>query len=182
MGGTGLAVQAPWPKADEEDKILTRQAKFLRDCLRDFRAAAGKCKKSFSKASIVVSDTFPEWKVNVLVWMQDHVNPDTGFQSTFMKDLKEWTSKNVADKKLLKNTMQFASFVKDEVNDVGQSALDVQMTFDQKDLLREVKEYVMKQLNVSDLDVIKVGSEEAVDIPGNITENSTPGKPSLWLR
>lgn len=182
VGESGLAVEAPWPKADKEDKILTRQAKFLRDSLREFRTSAGRYKKSFSKASIVVSDTFPDWKVNVLVWMQEQFKPDTGFQSTFGKDLKEWAGKNVTDKKIMKNTMQFASFVKSEVNDVGVSAMDVQMPFDQKDLLEEVREYVMKQVNALELDVAKLDSDAASSVPPNIAENSTPGKPFLWLR
>ena len=182
IGESGLAVQAPWPKADEEDKILTRQAKFVRDCLREFRSTAGRYKKSFTKASIVVSDTFPAWKVDVLAWMQEQYKADTGFPSTFGKDLKAWTGMNVADKKMLKNTMQFASFVKSEVEDVGTSAMDVQMPFDQKDLLDEVKIYVRKQINVSELDVLKLGNDEASSVPDKIAENATPGKPFLWLQ
>ena len=42
LGKEGLAVKAPWPVADEEDKVLTRQSKFLRESLRYFRAQAGK--------------------------------------------------------------------------------------------------------------------------------------------
>lgn len=182
IGECGLAVQAPWPKADEEDKILTRQAKFVRDSLRDFRTTAGRSKKAFSKGSILVSEAFPDWKVHVLLWMREQFKLDTGFESTFGKDLKDWAAKNVADKKLLKNTMQFASFVKGEVIDVGVSAMDVQMPFDQKGLLEEMKEYIMKQVNVSELDVLKLGSDESSHVPDNMADNSTPGKPFLWLQ
>merc|ERR1712194_885609 len=45
IGKEGLAVKAPWPVADEEDKLLTRQAKFLRDSLKKFRGIVGKAKK-----------------------------------------------------------------------------------------------------------------------------------------
>ncbi|EJK66149.1 hypothetical protein THAOC_12941, partial [Thalassiosira oceanica] len=45
LGKEGLAVRAPWPVVDEEDKLLTRQAKFLRDALKTFRTATGKAKK-----------------------------------------------------------------------------------------------------------------------------------------
>ena len=175
-------MQAPWPKAEAEDKMLTRQAKFVKDSLRDFRTTVGRSKKSFSKASILVSDTFPDWKVKVLVWMRENYKLDTGFESTFGKDLKEWAAKNVADKKDLKNTMQFASFVKSEVEDVGVSALDVQMPFDQKDLLEEIRDYITKQVNVSELDVVKLGSDEASHVPDKMADNSTPGKPFLWLQ
>lgn len=182
IGESGLAVQALWPKAEAEDKILTRQAKFVKDSLRDFRTTVGRSKKTFSKASILVSETFPDWKVHVLVWMREQFKLDSGFEPTFGKDLKEWAAKNVADKKDLKNTMQFASFVKSEVLDVGVSALDVQMPFDQKGLLEEIREYITKQINISELDVMKLGSDEASDVPDKMAENSTPGKPFLWLQ
>jgi leucyl-tRNA synthetase len=38
LGKEGLAVKAPWPIAEEEDKIMTREAAFLRITLQNFRA------------------------------------------------------------------------------------------------------------------------------------------------
>jgi len=45
IGGEGLAVRAPWPIANDEDKVLTREAKFLGDAMKAFRQQAGKAKK-----------------------------------------------------------------------------------------------------------------------------------------
>ena len=55
IGKEGLAVKAPWPKGGEVDKLLTRQAKFLRDSLKAFRAQAGKAKAGAEKSTIVVT-------------------------------------------------------------------------------------------------------------------------------
>lgn len=182
LGKEGLAVKALWPVTTEEDKILTRQAKFLRDSLKSFRAQAGKAKKGWTKASIVVSDAYPQWKVDVLRWMQTQYQEATGFPESFMKDLKDWAADSVEDKKLVKLTMQFASFAKKEVEDVGPVAMDTELPFDQKTILDEVVEYVMKQINVPELDVIKLGSSDASDMPDRVAENATPGNPYLWIR
>lgn len=182
LGKEGLAVKAPWPVAEEEDKILTRQSKFLQDSLKSFRSQAGKAKKGWETASIVVCDSYPKWKVDVLAWMQEQYSQESGFPETFMKDLKTWSSTNIEDKKLLKFAMQFASFVKKEVEEVGAAAMDVQLPFDQKDILVECKKYIMTQLNMSSLDIVNLDTDTDADVPDNKAELATPGKPYLWLR
>ena len=181
LGKEGLAVRAAWPEAGEEDKLLTRQAKFLRDSLKSFRTLAGKAKKGWTKASILVSDSYPQWKIDTLNWMQEQYK-DGEFSSTFMKDLKDWTAKNVSDKKMIKFTMQFASFMKNEVADVGTMAMDVQLPFDQKEILSEAQKYVQSQLTIPEIDILKVDSEEGAEVPEKLRENVTPGKPSMWFR
>lgn len=183
LGKEGLAVVAPWPIAEEEDKIMTREAKFLRDTLKNFRAQQGKAKKGSTKASILVSDDYPQWKIDTLIWMQGKFDADTGFNATFMKDLKTWTGSN-PDKKMIKFTMQFASFIKKEVEDVGSMAMDIQLPFDQKEILVASDGYIKSQLNVTELDIINLRDTEgaASDVPERTKENVSPGKPVLWLR
>lgn len=182
VGKGGLAVKAPWPVAEPEDKILTRKAAFMRNALKQFRMQAGKAKKGWTAVSIVVSDSYPQWKIDVLTWMQTQYNGE--LSSTFMKDLKDWTAQNIEDKKMIKFAMQFASFVQSEINDVGETALDVQLPFDQAEILTQNLDYIKAQLNVSEINILKVGHEEAAaaGLPDRIAENVTPGKPSLWFR
>ena len=177
-----MAVKAPWPSTGEEDKILTRQAKFLRESTRIFRTQSGKAKKAWSKASIVVSDAYPQWKVNLLLWMKEQYDPERGFPSTFMKDLKLWAGKSAGGKKQVSLSMKFASFAKKEVEDVGEIAMDVQLPFDQSVILGEALEYIKKQTNIAELNIIKIGSGEASEVPERVADGITPGKPSLWFR
>ncbi|KAL7570499.1 hypothetical protein ACA910_004279 [Epithemia clementina (nom. ined.)] len=180
----GLAVKAPWPKAETEDKILTRQAMFLRSALKQFRTQAGKIKKGWSAVSIVYSDSYPQWKIDVLTWLQSQYK-DGAFKPTLMKDIKDWTSQHFSDKKMIKLAMQFAAFVQTEVNDVGEAALDVQVPFDQQEALAENVNYIKSQLSgVTEIDIIKVGGDEAAgkEVPDRVSENVTPGKPTLWFR
>lgn len=180
LGKEGFAVKAPWPVAESEDKILTRQAQLLRDSLKHFRAQAGKAKKGWKTASILLSDVYPQWKINTLIWLQEHYNGGS-FADSFMEDLKDWSGAAIADKKMIKLTMQFASFRKKEVDDVGETALDIRLPFDQKAIMTESLSYIKSQLNLAELDIIKLGEDEA-DVPERIAENVEPGKPYLWLR
>ena len=182
-----MAVKAPWPVAEAEDKILTRVTKFLSDSIRQFRTQAGKAKKDWKKASILVSDVYPQWKIDTLLWMQQQYKSDTKtFVDSFMKDLKDWSGANVADKKMIKLVMQFASFRKKEVEDVGDTSMDIQLPFDQEAIITECLKYIEAQINIDDrcsIDIIKVSSDTPEDeVPGRITENVEPGKPYLWFR
>jgi leucyl-tRNA synthetase len=177
----GLAVHAPWPTAGVEDKLLTRQAKFLRDSLKKFRATIGKTKKPSTSASILVTGAYPEWKVNALKWLQGQYreSEEGGFAKSLMQELKAWANQNV-DKKMLKDTMQFVSFIKVEVGDVGPVAMDLELPFDQCETLEGSLTYLKTQLNLSELDVLDL--EKAEDIPDRVSGNVSPGRPHLWLR
>jgi leucyl-tRNA synthetase len=115
--------------------------------------------------------------------MQGKSDAQTGFSATFKKELKAWTGSN-PDKKMIKFTMQFASFIKKEVEEVGSMAMDVHLPFDQKAILVASDGYIKSQLNVTDLDIINLGDTDgaAADIPERTKENVSPGKPVLWLR
>jgi len=179
VGKEGYAVKALWPVAGQEDKLLSRQAKFLRDNLKNFRQHAGKAKKGWTKSTILVTDSYPEWKVNVLLMMQEKY--DNGFPADFMKQLKVWC-KDLPDKKLIKNTMQFASFTKREVEDVGPVAMETSLPFDQKAILEQSTAYLKCQLNFKEIDIVKTDDAEAcADAPDRLKEGVVPGKASLWF-
>lgn len=165
--------------------MLTRQAKFLRDSLKSFRAMAGKAKKGCTKATILVTDSYPHWKVNALMWMNEKYDPATNsFPDSFMKDLKGWATENAEDKKMIKFTMQFVSFVKKEVEEVGPAAMDTHLPFDQFEILEGSERYIKKQLNIEDLNFVKIGGDDDAgkEFPERVTENVSPGKPYLWMR
>lgn len=179
IGKSGHAVKAPWPIAGEVDKLLSRQAKFLRDNLRSMRQQAGKAKKGWTKCSVLVTDSYPEWKIDILLMMQDKY--DNGFSADFMKHLKVWC-KDLPDKKLMKSTMQFASFTKREVEDVGPVAMETTLPFDQKSIMEDSVAYLKSQLNVERLDVVKLDDPDAsADIPDRMKDNVVPGKAYLWF-
>lgn len=178
LGNCSYAVKTPWPEADEVDKLLTRQTKFLRDSLKNFRTQIGKAKKGWTKLSILVTDSFPQWKLDTLVWMQEQY--DDGFPADFMKKLKTRCG-SLPDKKMIKLTMQYASFTKKEVEDVGPVAMDTSLPFDQKATIEGCLPYFQAQLNVDSIDILKLDSEECnADVPSKVADNVVPGKAYIW--
>ena len=181
IGKEGLAVRAPWPVAAEEDKLLTRQAKFLRDSLKNFRTTAGKAKKGWKTATLLVADDYPQWKIDALHWMQSTYDKASGsFPTTFMKDLKVWSAAN-GEKKQIKLIMQFVSFMKREVDDVGEMGMDIRMNFDQFAILSESLAYIKAQLYLDEISVGRVDDPELA-VPERTSQNVSPGKPVLWMR
>ena len=176
-------MKASWPLADPEDKLLTRQAAYLSSSMKIFRGQIGKAKKGWKDAAILVCDSYPDWKVNTLKWLQDQ-HDGKSFSATFMQDLKTWASESVTDKKLVKFTMQFASFIKKEVDEVGPVAMDTELPFDQKVILESSKAYIKAQLGLAEVTFIRLGddSDAPNTVPERVAENVTPGKPFLWLR
>lgn len=179
LGKEGLAVRAPWPTVGDEDVLLTKQAKFLRSALKNFRGQAGKAKKGWKAATILVAEDYPQWKVDALLWMQSKYN--NGFSDSFMADLKDWTTNSVEDKKQVKNIMQFVSFMKREVDEVGEMGMDIKCTFDQLAILNESKAYIQSQLGMEEIGIASVLDADLA-VSDKISQNVTPGKPYLWIR
>ena len=177
MGQSGMVVQAPWPAVAAEDKLLTRQGALLRTALKQFRGQLGKAKKGWKQATVLVTDSYPEFKVEVLTWMQEQFD-GKNFPDSFMKDLKTWAGQHFTDKKQVKFAMQFASFVKKESTEVGAAAMEVKLPFDQKAILQGSESYIKAQLGISELEFL---TTEECDAPPKVKDMVAPGKPSLWL-
>ena len=113
--------------------------------------------------------------------MQTQYDKASGtFSDSFMKDLKDWTANNVPDKKKIKLTMQFVSFMKREVEDVGEMGMDIKCSFDQLAILNESLAYIKSQLSME----IGVGraDDPELAVPDRTVEQVMPGKPVLWIR
>jgi leucyl-tRNA synthetase len=177
----GFVVQAPYPTVPAEDKLMTRQSEFLCSCMKSWRQAITKAKVKPTDAVILVADEYPSWKNDALKWM--HAQASGGkFPETFMADLKTWAS-SLPDKKMVSNVMQFVSFVKKEVEEVGLSAMDFTMPYDQSSILRDSMAYIKLGLNVEKLEIVNINKDA---LPEGCTDKQTstagPGKPGFWQR
>jgi len=182
LGKGGLAVKAPWPVAQPENKVLTGEAKFLSDTMKNFRILHGKAKKGANRGTIVIGESYPDWKVDVLKFMHSSFNFETmSFPESFIPDLKQWTAE-FSDKKLVKQSMQFAAFIKKEVSDVGPAAMDLQMPYDQRSVITASAKYITKQLGlVENVKVLVLGDHGCEAVPDRVQELATPGRPYLWM-
>jgi len=179
LGNEGFIVKAVYPEFEAEDKLITRQTDFLNKTLKNARQMVGKSKVKPTEGAFVVKSTYNEWRVETLEWMEAQYH-DGAFGESFKDDMKAWAS-SLPDKKNMKNVMQFASFVKKEVDEVGDRwPMEVQVPFDQKQILVESLSYIQKQLNLEKFSVLAVGVDE---LPEALQEkqliNCQPGKPLL---
>ncbi|RLN86700.1 hypothetical protein BBJ28_00010448 [Nothophytophthora sp. Chile5] len=227
LGKDGFVSVAPWPVAEEVDFSLLRAGDFLNKVTRSFREAltksssAGKKKggkkgaapaapvKKATHAQVYLTTEFPGWQQKVLVFMDGLFDTATKqFPADFMKQLKAEITKDDSLKKLTKNVMQFAAFVKAEAELRGREALELRMPYDQKSVLSSNKLYLCRSL---ELEGIEVRMEEGIltgwerkelsfdvcvcvlivqfyyvgeDIPNGDAkklETASPGKPAIFL-
>lgn len=141
IGKPGFVTTALWPETFEVDFALLRAGDFLNKTVRHFREAlvkgSGAAKKGKKPAAaaeaakpthahVYLSSEFPEWQQKVLIFMSSVFHADTKeFPADFMKLLKDQIAQDDALKKLTKNVMQFAAFVKSEAAIRGQEALEL---------------------------------------------------------
>merc|ERR1711862_53429 len=103
------------------------------------------------------TNSYPTWKVNTLHFMHEQYNTNENkFESDFMKQLKTWSGKNITDKKMIKFTMQFASWMKREVEDVGPMAMDINVPYNQMDILQSNLKYISAQIKRENVEVMLV--------------------------
>jgi leucyl-tRNA synthetase len=197
IGKKGFVSVASWPDAFEVDFSLLRAGDFLNKTVRSFREALIKGSGSQKKgkkgaapaadapkpthAHVYLSSEFPEWQQKVLIFMNGVFDAETNeFPADFMKLLKDEIAKDDGLKKVTKNVMQFAAFVKSEAAIRGQEALELRMPFDQKDVLASNKAYLVGSLELEDIQFFYV-DEEIPSADAKKLETASPGKPAINL-
>jgi len=177
--GTSV-VYGPWPAADPEDKVLSRAYLFFKDTLKNFRSTKGKTKGK-TTGTVYVADSYPEWKILTLRFMQAaYSNAGEQFDESFMKALQEFCESSPENKKQTKQIMQFAAWIKKEVLDRGPEAMDVDLPFNQKEVLESNIQYLTASLDLSSVRIFNL-SEDNVPGPENKKLLAGPGQPFLFL-
>lgn len=194
LGKTGFISNALWPVAHEVDFSLLRAGDFLNKTTRHFREALtkGNQKKGKGKAAapadttkpthahVYLSNEFPAWQQKVLIFMASVFDASKEFPADFMKLLKDQIAQDDELKKITKNVMQFAAFVKEEASVRGQEALELRMPYDQKAVLESCKLYLVRSLELQDIAFYYV-NEEIPGVDAKKLETATPGKPAIHL-
>ncbi|KAI9921675.1 hypothetical protein PsorP6_002514 [Peronosclerospora sorghi] len=195
IGNESFVSVAPWPETDEVDHALLRAGDFLNKVTRSFREVLTKssnnmCKKGTASsepaskpthAQVYMTTEFPEWQQKVLIFMDDLFDDATKqIPADFMKQLKGEIAKDDSLKKITKNVMQFAAFVKAEAELRGREALELRMPYDQKSVLASNKLYLCRSLELEDIDFYYV-SEEIQNADSKKMETASPGKPAIYV-
>jgi len=159
----GLVVEQLWPKLPEEDRMLTRKASILRSALRNFRLekdksgkpAKGKDPLPTNKATIFVAKEYLPFQQTVLKAL-DEIELDENnepVEKDYMRKFQAHPDIKAIPKDQAKGVMPFANFViKGDVKTRGKEALELELPFDERAMLEERKDVIMRQLKIDSLE------------------------------
>jgi len=200
LGRESLVVQERWPTPEVEySPVLARQYESLQASLRTFRltldkwgAGGGKKKKKNAApktsakptgAVIFVASSYMPWQQEVLRLLQDvPLDEDNSpLQKDFMRSVKDAEAIQALPKPEQKKALPFASFVMNkEVKSRGKEALELQLPFDERQMLADVAEAIKSQLGLNTLDVADAAEEH---LAGGDRERAAagPGTPQIFF-
>ena len=178
----GLVVNARWPEPKPYDRLLGRSYNFLQYTIRIFRLAVLKSKKGEKKAYGYMADTYTEWQQGALIHMQQALdaNGDQTLPANIMEVLKEKVMNDPVLKPFTKDCLKFAAYVRDDFKERGAEALELTLPYDQKAIVLDNLDYVLKSVGLEELSVHNLSEP---DVPGESKkkQNALPGKPEIAL-
>ncbi|OQR82037.1 leucyl-tRNA synthetase, cytoplasmic [Thraustotheca clavata] len=192
LGKPGFVSDALWPASSSLDYNLLRAGDFLNKSLKYFRdcvikgAAAKKGKAPAKKpthAQVYIAESFPLWQQTVLKFMATVFDEkNKSFPKDFMAQLKTFLSSSDELKKMTKNVMQFAAFVKAEAEIRGKESIELKMPYDQKAVLESNKLFLVKTLELEDITFYNVDGAQTIEgADPKKVEAAAPGKPTIYL-
>jgi len=184
LGNASSVLKGGWPSVSgAPDKLMSQEATFLRKAASDLRVACAKEKKK-TKAYVYVADTYNDWKVAALEFLQGLVAANGG-KLLAKKDAvaavkKDFFVSKPEFKKQTKNVMQFAAYMLDEAAELGPDALAPTVAIDQKGVLQQNMAYLVSFVSEQKGEPVALTlfNLSEPDVPGDKKKqlNATPGK------
>mmetsp|Transcript_15787 Transcript_15787/g.42569 ORF Transcript_15787/g.42569 Transcript_15787/m.42569 type:complete len:1120 (+) Transcript_15787:457-3816(+) len=197
LGNDSLVVEQAWPHPEKEpDPVLLRQYETLQATLRAFRlkldsvkSPKKKKKKGAqadapppkpSRAVAFVAKGYSQWQQEVLKLLQDIELDEQNCpkQKDFMRSIKDAESIKALPKQDLKKAMPFASFMMKEVQSRGPEALELQLPFDEAQMLQDMSEVIKSQLGIEEFQIAAAEEEHPCGADQQRLA-AGPGKPQI---
>uniref|UniRef100_A0A1I8B4V0 leucine--tRNA ligase n=1 Tax=Meloidogyne hapla TaxID=6305 RepID=A0A1I8B4V0_MELHA len=188
LGKDGLIVNSKWPTISPVDKLLLQQSTFVNSAIKEFRqrrdAKLNPKKKDPKKsllppkaATIYFTNKYPEWKekaINLMRKLYESNNSTLPDNRAIMEILN---TTHLPEKK---EVMPFVQFIRERVAQNGSAALSVEEDFDQKDVLEQVRDYLMCTLQLEKLEIVNIANttENAKEIV-EVIKSCSPGTPLI---
>lgn len=183
----GSISNARWPAVGEINEILIKSSQYLMDAAHTFRIllknymTPKKSKAKDDTASVEkprqgiiwVAKTYPPWQSVILTTMREMYSKN-GNKLPDNKALSTTFAGKAELKKYMKRVMPFVQLVKEKVETVGLSALNLTLDFNEFDVLENNKEYLQSTLGLDDI-IIKY-TDEALE---KTREECCPGAPYM---
>jgi len=197
LGRDSLVVEQAWPHPETEpDPVLLRQYETLQATLRTFRlkldalkSPKKKKKKGNqadapppkpSRAVAFVARGYSPWQQEVLRLLQEVELDENNSpkQKDFMRSIKDADAIKALPKEDLKKAMPFASFMMKEVQSRGPEALELQLPFDEAQMLRDMAVVIKGQLGIEYFEVAAAEEEHPCGAE-QPRAAAGPGKPQI---
>ncbi|EME32838.1 leucyl-tRNA synthetase [Galdieria sulphuraria] len=153
-------LQSHWPTVEFEDESILAASRYLEDTLHRMRLQMmpKKSKKSNQQlkspksATIVVCVEPPYWQRKSVDLLRSVFNASS---NEFEADIPKLISSCEDLKDNIKKVMSFVGMIRDKTKEQGAPALDLKLLFDEVDVLLQNRTYVMEELSLKSLLVIK---------------------------
>lgn len=188
IGKEGSILNAKWPQVGEMDEILIKSSQYLMDAAHSFRillknylapkkGPKGKGETSFMEkpthGTIWIAKTYPPWQSTILTAMKDlYLKNDNKLPEN--KIIASELGKLQELKKHMKRVMPFVQVMKEKMQLLGLSALNLTLDFDEFKVLQDNIKYLENTLNLENI-VIKYTDEA----PEKTKEECCPGAPYM---
>merc|ERR1712157_535471 len=117
-----------------------------------------------------ITDNFPEWKQIILKKLGEiYASGGNSFPKDIMKQLKTFCVADPALKPIMKNAMQVAAFFIKKSEDEGKRAFELQVPYNQEQVLKDNMDYITSAIGVKAM-VVQYDNESG---------NAEPGSPTI---
>lgn len=194
----GMVITAGWPAAETPDYVLQQAAKYLDDTIAHLRKGIAKAEtpakpkkgeapqpaKKVTGVAVYVADRFGGWHAKVLACLAGMFDAATNsFPADAMQQVLATLStdpdlSSMNQKALKQTVMPFAKFRTELAVRGGAAALQDRLPFDEVALLQENKAFLLRALQIGELEVHAVSYEQQQAAEDSRIAGATPGSPA----
>ncbi|KAI6238500.1 Leucyl-tRNA synthetase [Aphelenchoides fujianensis] len=186
LGKRTLVVNERWPVLEPIDPELLKEIDFilatikeLRVRLEDQRSKQTRKKQPMknpkaTRGVIYIAQTFPNWQAEVVERLNQIVVDDPKWPEA--RPLAEKLKSTNAMKKFGKKVMAFVQALKEDYAARGAAALRNSCTVDQRQILEELRDYLVTALDVPELEFVDV-DPNSTELPEDVLDKSVPDRP-----
>jgi len=191
----GLVVRARWPTPEgEPSPVLLRQYESLQATLRSFRLELDRLKSPkkekkgkvaepppvLDRAVVFVSKGYKPYQQEILRLLQqiplDEQNAP--LDKDYMRSVRDLESVKALPQSKSKEVMGFASFMMREVQERGPEVLELQLPFDEAQMLQDLSEVIKRQLKIEAFEVADAAQEHPSGGDSK-RDAASPGTPQI---
>ncbi|XP_034181031.2 leucyl-tRNA synthetase [Osmia lignaria lignaria] len=166
IGKEGSILNARWPQVGEIDEILIKSSQYLMNTAHSFRILLknymtpkkpkGKTESSVidkpTQGTIWVAKTYPLWQNTILTTLKN-LYLENGNKLPENKIIVTELGKLPVLKTHMKRVMPFVQVVREKMEQIGLSALDLTLDFDEFKVLQDNKQYLENTLDLENITI-----------------------------